>query len=158
MVAIELPFEHQRRVAVAASVPIIDAAGRLLQLHLVCAHLDTRTSWRRGGFLWFGRARQARALVRAIEPIDAPTILGGDFNSWLGAVEPDVRRTRERFPQTPPSRTHVTFPLAGRIGLHLDHLFFSLPGSWHAEVSTLHEPWGSDHYPIVAVLQSRHGM
>src|SRR5437773_5407934 len=126
LMAIELPFEHQRRVAVAASVRVLDSAGRESTLHVVSAHLDARGSWRRGAFLWFGRIRQARALVATIGALPPPTILGGDFNSWLGDLEPDVRETRRRFRQTPPSHAHVTFPLVGRLGFHLDHLFFSL--------------------------------
>jgi len=154
--AIELPFEHQRRVAIAASVPILDPDGRASKLRVVTAHLDTRAAWGRGGGLWFGRTRQARALVQAIEPIEpvgAPTILGGDFNSWLGEVEPDVRQTRRRFPATPHSHTHVTFPLVGGVGLHLDHLFFSLPAPWHADVTTSSQRWGSDHYPLVGAFK-----
>jgi endonuclease/exonuclease/phosphatase family metal-dependent hydrolase len=158
--AIELPFEHQRRVAVAATVQLpvpADERGRRSALRLVCAHLDTRTSWLRGGFLWFGRARQARALLRAIGPIDVPTILGGDFNSWLGGLEPDVRQTRRHFPDTPPPDVHVTFPLLGSAGFHLDHLFVRLPGNWRVELSTWRGRWGSDHYPIVAFVRPRCG-
>jgi endonuclease/exonuclease/phosphatase family metal-dependent hydrolase len=146
--AIELPFEHQRRVAVAASVQVAGGAGRPSAIRVVSVHLDTRSSWRRGAFLWFGRMRQAGALAGALHG-GAPTILGGDFNSWLGELEPDVRRTRRLFPQTPVANAHVTFPVFGRLGFHLDHLFFSLPNGWRGEVSRLDERWGSDHYPIV---------
>src|SRR5262245_44517830 len=94
-IAIELPFEHQRRVAVAANVTIADANGLPSPLRLVSAHLDARASWRHGLLLWFGRARQAAALVEAIHRDHVATILGGDFNSWLGDVEPEVRATRQ---------------------------------------------------------------
>ena len=164
LAAIELPFEHQRRVAVAATVDVVDRSGTLSRVRLVSAHLDARSSWRRGAFFWFGRLRQAAALMKGIARLDRnasasasshaspPTILGGDFNSWLGELEPDVRLARSRFPQTPPSPAHVTFPLVGAIGVHLDHLFFSLPDGWRAAVSRLPQRWGSDHYPIAARL------
>jgi endonuclease/exonuclease/phosphatase family metal-dependent hydrolase len=155
LTAIELPFEHQRRVAVAASVRVIDSAGRESALHLVNAHLDVQASWRRGRLLWFGRVRQTRALLSAIDRLPDPKILGGDFNSWLGDGEPAVREARSRFPQTPSSDAHVTFPLVGPFGLHLDHLFFRLPAGWVASVSRMGERWGSDHYPLVATLNTR---
>ena len=154
LMAIELPFEHQRRVAVAASVRVLDPAGRESKLHVVSAHLDARASWRRGSFFWFGRMRQARALLEAIGGLPPPTTLGGDFNSWLGDLEPDVREARSRFRQTPSSDAHVTFPLLGRLGFHLDHLFFSLADGWRADVSTLNQQWGSDHYPIVGSFRA----
>src|SRR5256885_129377 len=164
LAAIELPFEHQRRVAVAATVDVIDRSGKLSRVRFVAAHLDARSSWRRGAFFWFGRMRQAAALLKGIARLDrraaaspyaqTPTILGGDFNSWLGELEPDVRLARSRFPQTPPPPARVTFPLVGAIGVHLDHLFFSLPDGWRAEVSRLPRRWGSDHYPIAATLET----
>jgi endonuclease/exonuclease/phosphatase family metal-dependent hydrolase len=154
LTAIELPFEHQRRVALAASVGIVDANGVASTLYLVCAHLDVQAAWRRGRLLWFGRERQTRALLAAIDTLPAPKILAGDFNSWLGDREPELLEARHRFPQTPSPRTHVTFPLLGPFGFHLDHLFFKLPAGWTASVSRLDDRWGSDHYPLVASLSS----
>jgi endonuclease/exonuclease/phosphatase family metal-dependent hydrolase len=154
LAAIELPFEHQRRVAVAAGIRVVAADGLETTLHVVSAHLDVQASWRRGRFLWFGRVRQARALLSAIETLPDPKVLGGDFNSWLGDVEPDVREARSRFPQTPAAGAHVTFPVIGAFGLHLDHLFFKLPAGWTASVSRIDDRWGSDHHPLVASFRS----
>jgi len=151
--AIELPFEHQRRVAVAARVRVRDATGVESMLQSVSAHVDVQSSWQRGRFLWFGRVRQTRALLAAVAGLPDPKILGGDFNSWLGENEPGVREARNRFPQTPAAAAHVTFPLLGRLGFHLDHLFFRLPPGWTAAVSRIDDRWGSDHYPLVASLK-----
>jgi endonuclease/exonuclease/phosphatase family metal-dependent hydrolase len=154
--AIELPFEHQRRVAAAASVRVADSAGRESQLHVVSAHLDVQASWRRGRFLWFGRVRQARALFSAVDRLPYPKILAGDFNSWLGDAEPELREARSRFPQTPQPDAHVTFPVIGPFGFHLDHLFFRLPAGWNASVSRIDGRWGSDHRPLMGSLHLSH--
>ena len=157
LTAIELPFEHQRRVAVAASVRVRDANGHEPALYVVSAHLDVQASWRRGRFLWFGRVRQARALLSAAAGLPDPKILGGDFNSWLGDVEPAVREARINFPQTPPADAHVTFPVIGAFGFHLDHLFFRLPEGWNASVSRIDDRWGSDHHPLMASVSTARG-
>ena len=154
LTAIELPFEHQRRVAVAASVRVADADGHVSALRVVSAHLDVQASWRRGRFLWFGRIRQARALLAAVAGTPDPEILGGDFNTWLGDAEPALREARSRFPETPSGDTHVTFPVIGGLGFHLDHLFFRLPAGWNASVSRIDDRWGSDHHPLVASLKA----
>lgn len=81
LTAIELPFERQRRVAVAATVAGVTSAGSCWQLRVVSAHLDNMVGPRR---LWFAggeyaRARQARALVAFLADANAAA-LGGDFN------------------------------------------------------------------------------
>jgi endonuclease/exonuclease/phosphatase family metal-dependent hydrolase len=152
LTAIELPFEHQRRVAVAASVRVADADGQESVLSVICAHLDVQASWRHGRFLWLGRARQAQALLAAVDGMPDPKILGGDFNTWLGDAEPALREARSRFPETPAPDAHVTFPVIGGLGFHLDHLFFRLPAGWNASVSRIDDRWGSDHHPLVASL------
>ena len=152
--AIELPFEHQRRVAIAATVSVLDADGRIVPLRVVSAHLDARATWKHGLFFWSGRRRQADALVGQIDRERGATIVGGDFNSWLGGLEPEVRHLRRDFPQTPSAHTRVTFPVLGAAGFHLDHLFFRLRGGWHAEVVRVGERRGSDHYPLLATFRS----
>ncbi len=150
-IAIELPFEHQRRVAVAAGVPIRSADGSAT-LRVVSAHLDARATWRHGFVLWFGRERQAEALRRVVAGFPAPAVVGGDLNTWLGEREPAAAQLRADFPQTPPIDAHVTFPLIGRIGFHLDHLLFRLPPRWKADVTRLDVLLGSDHFPLVSRL------
>jgi endonuclease/exonuclease/phosphatase family metal-dependent hydrolase len=150
--AIELPFEHQRRVAVAASVGIGDTDGRSATLRVVSAHLDARATWRHGFVLWFGRERQAAALRQAVADFSAPAVVGGDLNTWLGDREPAVEQLRADFPQTPRLDTSVTFPLIGGLGFDLDHLFFRLPPRWKADVTRLDVLFGSDHFPLVSRL------
>jgi endonuclease/exonuclease/phosphatase family metal-dependent hydrolase len=141
---IPLPRERQPRAAVAATV-IFPA----LRLFVVSVHLENRVSWRRGGlFSDSARGRQAAALIAAL-PADEPGIVGGDLNTWLGPSEPAWRLLLARFTDTPPtSRSDVTF----RRRLILDHLFFDLPGGWHATRRALSDAYGSDHLPVLGVI------
>jgi endonuclease/exonuclease/phosphatase family metal-dependent hydrolase len=145
--AIELPGERQRRVAVTARVNItID--GAVVPFSIGSAHLDALASRRS---LWvFGaaaaRLRQAASLAGALS--DGPTILGADLNTWMGPHEPAVRRLRAAFPSTPDEPARRTF----RGGLTLDYLFFRLPPGVHPYVTRAASRYGSDHFPLIALL------
>jgi endonuclease/exonuclease/phosphatase family metal-dependent hydrolase len=145
-VAIELPGDRQRRVAVAARVPI-DVGGRT-GLSVGVAHLDTLGGPR--GLWLFGaaraRAHQAAALAHAL-PDDA-AILGADLNSWMGTGEPAVRTLVDLFSSTPRGRREPT--VAG--GLVLDYLLFRLPSDRRTHAVRASERYGSDHYPIVGSI------
>jgi endonuclease/exonuclease/phosphatase family metal-dependent hydrolase len=148
--AIELPGERQRRVAIAARVPI-DVGGRRMDVSVGVAHLDTLGGARA---LWlFGaagaRARQAAAL-RHVLPAGA-AILGADLNSWMGPGEPAVRTLVDLFPSTPYGRHEPT--VTG--GLVLDYLLFRLPSEWRSYAARASERYGSDHYPIVGSIEDR---
>jgi endonuclease/exonuclease/phosphatase family metal-dependent hydrolase len=144
---IVLPRERQRRNAVAANVAV---AGHTL--FVVSAHLENRVSWWRGGLPSdTARGRQAAALLREL-PADAPGILGGDLNTWLGAGEPAWRLFAARFPDTPAAVT-PTF----RERLVLDHLFFDLPQGWRADTRVLDERYGSNHHPVLGLVFSASG-
>jgi endonuclease/exonuclease/phosphatase family metal-dependent hydrolase len=151
LMAVELPFERQRRVAVAATVTGLDGRGEPWQLRVVSAHLDNLASVKYG---WlggeFGRARQARALREAIE-WDGPTVLGGDFNTWFGFTEPAFLETLVAFPDTRITDRRATF---GRL-LRLDHLFFRLDEGSSAEFRRADDRFGSDHYPLVGTVRVR---
>jgi endonuclease/exonuclease/phosphatase family metal-dependent hydrolase len=141
--AIELPRERQRRMAIAA---FTDAEGQ--RLLVVNVHLENRASWWRGGLPGDRvRERQMRALVAEL-PADVPGVLGGDFNTWLGTAEAAYRLALEQFPDGPPGPSLVTY--GDR--LPLDHLLFRLPPGWSAHRARAPSRYGSDHYPIVAVL------
>lgn len=149
LTAIELPFERQRRVAVAATVRLRDSDGSPRALRLVSAHLDNRVSARR---LWFpgglfARARQARALVDVLRDADA-AVLAGDFNSWFGFGDLSVRETLGAFPDTPLTDGRPTF----RSLLRLDHVFVRLPDGWRAASRRASGCYGSDHWPLVATI------
>jgi endonuclease/exonuclease/phosphatase family metal-dependent hydrolase len=151
--AIELPFERQRRVAVAATAQSTTRAGVPWQLRLVNVHLDTSLALTRGGPAT-ARQRQAAALVEALGPLNEPTILAGDFNSWMGLREPAVRDLRRVFNQTPPASRAATWygPMGTRF--LLDHVFArNLPGP--IAVTRLPDRYGSDHHPLLAIVDVR---
>jgi len=150
--AIELPFERQRRVAVAATAAGRSADGSPWQLRLVSAHLDNmvgpRRLWFAGG--GFARARQARALVDYVQD-DELAIVGGDFNTWFGFAEPAFGETARAFTQTDISDPRPTFHHL----LRLDHLFVRVPDRWHVDIARGESRYGSDHWPLIATIQLR---
>jgi endonuclease/exonuclease/phosphatase family metal-dependent hydrolase len=149
LTAIELPFERQRRVAIAATVSGVTTAGASWTLRVVSAHLDNVGGARR---LWlFGselaRTRQARALVSYLAGT-APTVLGGDFNTWFGFSDRAYRETARAFRAPMPSDRRATF----RGLLRLDHVFFRLPEGWRARTERGSSRFGSDHSPLIATI------
>jgi endonuclease/exonuclease/phosphatase family metal-dependent hydrolase len=152
LTAIELPYERQRRVAVAATVRLQSPSNGPIDLRLVSAHLDNRVG---GGRLWFAgglfaRARQARALVNVLRGEDA-AVLAGDFNSWFGFGDLAVRETLGVFPDTPLTDGRPTF----RNLLRLDHVFVRLPDGWSVAAHRARRRYGSDHWPLVATIDAR---
>jgi len=152
--AIELPFERQRRVALAATVSGRgDDGGAMWELRVATVHLDTSLALTRGGPL-SARRRQATALVDALGACVLPTIAGGDFNTWLGDREPAIDVLRQAFPETPHGSVGATWrgPLGSRAAL--DHVFVR---SVHAPISIrrLPERFGSDHDPLLAIVHLR---
>lgn len=149
--AIELPFERQRRVAVAASVLLEDRT-----IDLCSVHLENRAPWRRAWHgLGSGRRRQMGALLTVFPSAAAvASVLGGDLNTWVrGRRESAYRLARARFPlpaQPDPRPTHH-FEIGGRLR-HSDHLMFRVPTGWHADYRRLGDHFGSDHYPLVGRL------
>ena len=140
---IALPRERQIRNAAAATAVI---AGQ--RLFVVSAHFENRVSWWRGGLMSdTARGRQAAALLKALPP-DAPGIVGGDLNTWLGPAEPAWRQLAARFPETPQARA-PTF----RDRLVLDHLFFDLPDGWAAATHVIAARYESNHHPVVGILR-----
>lgn len=149
--AIELPFERQRRVAVAATIRGLSGGAAPWRLRVVSAHLDnTFNPLRLSLASEFGRTRQARGLLEVLGN-ESPLILGGDFNTWSGFSDQAFRTIARHFP---PARVHdrrATF-----LGvLRLDHLFFRLPGGWDQAVRRAGSRFGSDHYPLVGTVQVR---
>lgn len=151
LVAIEIPFETERKVALVASVPL--PRGR--RLRIVAVHLDVITNFRRA--LLSGnqnRVRQVRGLVEALdslersEGVSPPTLVGGDFNTWSG-FEGALRLLRADFPDSPPwggEGTRGPFPT--------DHIFFRNNEDTASKVTLLADSYrrldvryGSDHEP-----------
>lgn len=149
LAAIELPFERQRRVAVAATVSGRSTSGRPWHLRLVSSHLDNMVGPRRGWIIGgeYARIRQARALLQYLRG-ETAVVLGGDFNTWFGFGERTYAEIARRFPDSDPDDRRPTF-----MGLmRLDHLFFRLPDGWKGGFRRAEERYGSDHYPLVGTL------
>jgi endonuclease/exonuclease/phosphatase family metal-dependent hydrolase len=150
LAAIELPFERQRRVAVAATVAGTAPDGIPWAVRLVSAHLDNMVGPRR---LWiagseFARARQARALKDYLA--DPPAaVLGADLNTWFGFSDLAYGELAPAFPDTRVVDRRATF----RGLLRLDHLFFRLPDGWTAQFARDGDRYGSDHHPLVGVVE-----
>lgn len=161
--AIELPFERQRRVAVAATVTIGTASVALCSVHL-----DNRAPWR---YAWrslgLARGRQMAGLMTVFPgpaAEDAPDgtdayVLGGDFNTWFrGRAEGCYKVARRRFPHPEhpdPAPTHH-LELGGWLR-QSDHLLFRLPPGWRGGYRRLDDAFGSDHYPLVGTVEQRRG-
>ena len=148
LTAIELPFERQRRVAVAASMRGLTSAGKEWTLRVASAHLDNRSGIKK---VWIGseyaRTRQARGLLQALEG-DEPLVLGGDFNTWFGFADAAFRETAQAFPQTIVTDRRRTF----RGLMRLDHVFYRLPSGWQASVRRGESALGSDHHPLITEI------
>lgn len=142
--SIELPQGRQPRVAAVAEVRV----GRS-GLVLVSVHLENRASWWRGGLPGDGiRARQMDALLAQLP--QAPGVLGGDLNIWLGTRERAYRAAAARFPDAVAPDPPATF----RERLALDHLFFRLPAGWRARSDVAKSRYGSDHLPVVGAIET----
>jgi endonuclease/exonuclease/phosphatase family metal-dependent hydrolase len=138
---ITLTRERQPRSAIAATIRLDSAT-----LFLVDVHMENRLGWWKAIFSDTARGEQASALLREVPAGDG--ILGGDLNTWLGPNEPAWRAMLQRFPDTPRDPPQPTFH--GR--LVLDHLFFDLPTGWRVTRRVLKDAYGSDHHPVVAVI------
>jgi endonuclease/exonuclease/phosphatase family metal-dependent hydrolase len=149
LVAIELPFERQRRVAVAATAGGQRVDGRPWTLRLASVHLDNMAGLSRGYIGGeYARIRQARGLRDALAG-DDPLVLGGDFNTWFGFRDGAYRETARAFPQTRVEDQRRTF-----LGLlRLDHVFYRLPDGWRATVRRGETALGSDHHPLITTIE-----
>jgi endonuclease/exonuclease/phosphatase family metal-dependent hydrolase len=144
--AIELPFERQRRVAIAATVSGHRLGGAPWTLRVASVHLDSTASKRR---LWLmasgARARQVRGLLDALRPLDG-LVMGGDFNTWFGFSDSTYRLMTEAIPDVAAADRRRTF-----MGLlRLDHVFSAPPPGWTVTAHRLDDRIGSDHYPMLA--------
>jgi endonuclease/exonuclease/phosphatase family metal-dependent hydrolase len=140
VVAIELPWVYQRRVAVMATIDVT-VAGRATPLRVVSVHLDNRP----------GRKSQAESLARWLKAVSGDggeTIIAGDLNSWFGSSEETVRAIADVVPRVEECAGRPTF----RFGRRLDHLFTTLAPRVRAGCRVLSETLLSDHHPIVLRL------
>jgi endonuclease/exonuclease/phosphatase family metal-dependent hydrolase len=137
--AVELPFERQRRVALFARASLSETE----RLMVGVVHLDALDARRH---LWVFRARgwratQARSLATLLP--EGPLVIGADLNTWTGHHEPASEALAQLLmgTATPPAR----LPARGRA---LDYLFFRT-GSAAARYREAADRYGSDHYPLI---------
>jgi endonuclease/exonuclease/phosphatase family metal-dependent hydrolase len=143
--AVELPFEHQRRVAVGATLRGATTAGAPWQLRVVCVHLLSTGGVKHAWLVTeYHRARQARSLTALLND-DVPTILAGDFNTWFGFSDQTYVETARAFPDTRVVDRGPTFRGLAR----LDHVFFRLQRGWQAEFRRAASRFASDHAPLL---------
>jgi len=148
LTAIELPLESQRRVAIAATLTF-EGPGTARSIRVINTHFTNAVMHH----LWLlsesGRLRQARALSQHL-PSDGPLIVGGDFNSWFGFRDAAYRALAERLKGASVEDRRATFG-----PMRLDHLLFRLPDGWQSETRRADSKYGSDHYPLVAMVTVR---
>jgi endonuclease/exonuclease/phosphatase family metal-dependent hydrolase len=150
LTAIELPLLAQRRVAVAATIPLLDASNERRALRVSSVHLDYGASRTRPlAPFGPGRALQAAALANAL---DAPgnVIVGGDFNTWMpDRMEGGLARMVAAFPDLPGGRTAPTHYTAGLVPQRLDHLFLRAADVAGTAPVRIDDRYGSDHFPVI---------
>jgi endonuclease/exonuclease/phosphatase family metal-dependent hydrolase len=147
--AIELPLERQRRVAISAVVQVRTRAGADVPTTIVDTHFTNMVMHHLWVLSEAGRTRQAVALAAAL-PRTGPLMVGGDFNAWFGFRDAAYRELAKlaRPPQTLDRR-----PSFGP--LRLDHILFRVPESWTTTLRRADDRYGSDHYPLVAIVDPR---
>jgi len=143
--AIELPLERQRRVAVEARVSLNTGTGTV-PIRFVSTHFTNMVMHH----LWLlsesGRLRQAVALSGVLP--EGPLIVGGDFNAWFGFRDAAYRQLAKSLRPADTVDRRATFG-----PLRLDHLLFRLPPGWRSTLRRIDNRYGSDHYPLIAVLE-----
>jgi endonuclease/exonuclease/phosphatase family metal-dependent hydrolase len=149
LTAIELPLERQRRVALEATVTVTPADRASLPLRVVDTHFTNMVLHHLFVLSESGRLRQARALARVL-PADGPLIVGGDFNSWFGYRDAAFKELAGKVPAAVIDDRRATFG-----PMRLDHILLRLPDGWRASVKRAASRYGSDHYPLVAVIDAR---
>jgi endonuclease/exonuclease/phosphatase family metal-dependent hydrolase len=149
--AIELPLLAQRRVAVAATIPLLDAAGGARALRVSSVHLDLGArSSRFTSIFGAGRALQAGALADALGGY-GNVIVGGDLNTWsLNRLEVGLSLLQEGFPDFRGTQDEPTFYTAGVLPRKLDHLFLRAADVSGSGPLRIADRFGSDHFPVIA--------
>jgi endonuclease/exonuclease/phosphatase family metal-dependent hydrolase len=145
---IELPFERQRRIALMATAggPGGQGPGRI---RVGTAHFETRAGLTRRGPAE-ARRRQAEALAAIAGESELPVIVAGDLNTSWGDDEPAVKTLRGVLPDAGP--TPGTTWSRGVMSAKLDHIFARLPDQKRLAVRKLPSRYGSDHYPLIVVM------
>jgi endonuclease/exonuclease/phosphatase family metal-dependent hydrolase len=154
-IAIDLPLEGGRKVAIAATV--VGQDGQ--HVRVVTAHLDVASTLVRTIFSGYQtRVRQAMGLVDGLARAEADgytadaTVVGADMNTWAGN-ESALRWTLDAFPQSPEwdgRTTRGLFPT--------DHIFFrarEAPTFDLEGYERLEDTYSSDHHARRLALRYR---
>jgi endonuclease/exonuclease/phosphatase family metal-dependent hydrolase len=150
LTAIELPLERQRRVALGVTITVTPpGGGAAMPLRLVCTHFTNMVLHHLFVLSESGRLRQARSLAKVL-PADGPLIVGGDFNAWFGYRDAAFKEMARVVPPAAADDRRATFG-----PMRLDHVLARLPQGWRASVKRADSRYGSDHYPLIAVIEAR---
>jgi endonuclease/exonuclease/phosphatase family metal-dependent hydrolase len=150
---VELPFEKQRRLAVAGVLDGAAADGGPWRLHVTTVHFDTNVGLFRGG-PGAARRRHARAVLDAIADLPSPLVLAGDLNTWWGDDEPAVKMMRRALPDARPLKARETWRGPLGVGNKLDYVFARGTAA-PVTVERAGDRFGSDHWPLIAVVRLR---
>ncbi|HEU5208302.1 MAG TPA: endonuclease/exonuclease/phosphatase family protein [Longimicrobiales bacterium] len=147
--AYELPVTRQRRVVPAGVVSGRTSGGEPWHMHVASVHLENRPEGARNPER--ARFEQIEWLLDAV-PDSGRAVLGGDMNTWMrGPDEVAIWRARQAYPDTPPIPGGPTYQQAGGVlRMYLDYLFFRLEDGRATGYRRLPDPYGSDHFPILA--------
>jgi len=152
--AIELPYERNRRVAVAGTLVGKTGAGVEWRMRMVNTHLSNRSEFsaQLGSVGMVGRLRQARVLCEAVT--ETPALLAGDFNTWApSALERSLPLIRKQFPLPVQMDSRATARARFAPDRRIDYFFFRLEPGQEARYLRIDDPYGSDHYPLLAVVR-----
>ena len=145
--AFELPFRRERRVGIAASIPVA-LDGSTAMLRVVNIHFDPWMRRRRMYVLGNPRPDQAKGTLKYLADLEASAmILGGDFNvvpGESGAV--DILRPWAR--STGHEEKRGTFG-----GRRLDYLLFRFQPGLRGDTMRAESTFGSDHRPLVGSIR-----
>lgn len=152
--ALELPLERQRRVAISTAIHVaID--DQPTRLELFNAHLEPLSSPRSLWIFRNPRGPQARAILDLLKTprfdngeVSVGTVLGGDFNIVQRGVDEEAYQQARAWSTSLASENQRTTHTMGRI----DHLFFRLDEGWSARTERLEKRFGSDHYPVLGTF------
>lgn len=149
--ALELPLERQRRVAISTAIHVtIDE--RPTRLELFNAHLEPLSSPKSLWVFRNPRRPQARAILELLKTsrfdnagASVGTVLGGDFNIVQRGINEEAYQESRAWSTSLTSENQRNTHAMGRI----DHLFFRLDEGWSARSERLDKRFGSDHYPVL---------
>jgi endonuclease/exonuclease/phosphatase family metal-dependent hydrolase len=151
LLALELPFERQRRVAVGASIRVRTARGTS-RLNFIDVHFEPLSS---PSSLWIFKNPRQRQIAAILDLLARPrfdhdsntvgTVLGGDFNTIQGGADEDAYLQARGWSHSLAVEDRRNTHFMGR----LDYLFFRLSPEWTATTERLNEQFGSDHHPVL---------